>query len=246
MTKETKTSTKSHKKKAVSEQAHTLPGAFDLFNPSVNIIRNNLTGFLLLVGIPLLLLSFNQSFEWHIGAHGYGHKGATSIVGIIGFVLTVLAAPGAIMLQLAGARNETLDYKEAFRDGLDYIWRFIGLALLSGLMLIVAFVLLVVPFFILLPRLVLATYYLIDRDLGPVEAIKASMADYKKYKGTWGILGVNVLLALTGAVPIVGWILSTALGFLYRPAGAIRYEQIKELAKGKPPRTPIEAATIAQ
>jgi uncharacterized membrane protein len=157
-----------------------------------------------------------------------------------------MAAPGVIVMQLAGVHNKSIEYGEAFRTGLRYFWRFIGMWILLVLMLAVAMLLLVVPFFILLPRVVLSSYYLIDLDLGPIQAIKASMADYKKYKGTWGLIGVNVLISFAGLVPFVGWLVSAIGNFLYGPAMAIRYEQIGAIANGKKPVTPVEASSARQ
>ncbi len=251
MTKETKRTATSDHIDAKPEKTYALPSAFDLFTPSGNIIRNNLPAFLILAGIPALLIAIAQSRRVDVqhGAHSFhavfssyynGHNPWMLIAVLIG----MLAAPGIIYLQLQGVRNKTPDYREAFLKGLHYFWRFLGTGILAGLMLAISFILLVVPFFILLPRVILSVYYLVDRDLRPIEAIKASMADYKKYKGTWGVLGVNILIGVIAAIPVLGWIISAVVGFLYRPALAIRYEQIKEMSEDKPPRTPIEVASI--
>lgn len=75
----------------------------------------------------------------------------------------------------------------------------------------------------------LAPYYLIDRDLGPIQALKQSMADYKKYRGTWGVIGVLVLFELPSLIPFIGWIATLVLEVMYACAPALRYFQIKNV-----------------
>jgi hypothetical protein len=243
MTAPTKKSKKSPAKK------YKPPSAFDLFTPSVNLIRNNLEGFAVLVGLPaaLSLLGRGSGLFSNVGTtlnfSQQAQQADIGPLGLIALVIGVMAAPGVIVMQLAGVHNKPIEYGEAFRTGLRFFWRFIGMWVLVILMLVVALLLLVVPFFILLPRVVLASYYLIDLNLGPVQAIKASMADYKKYKGTWGVIGVEVLISFAGIIPFVGWLVTAVGNFLYGPALAIRYEQIGAIANGKKPVTPIESSS---
>jgi hypothetical protein len=231
--------------KANSESTNTLPSAFNLFTPSINAIKLNLVAFLVLVGVPIIFSLIGEASGSSTGTNSfmsYSSSGGAGIAGLIGLVLTILFAPGAIILQLKSVRKETVDYATAIKEGLTYFWRFLGLALLTLLILAVSLLLFIVPFFIVLPRIFLASYYLIDRNMGIVDSLKASAADYKAHKGVWGLIGVYVLLGLSNAIPLVGWLVSTVLLFLYTPASAIRYEQIKLLAAGKKPVTPIEAS----
>lgn len=209
-----------------------LPSAFSLFGPSANIIKNNLTAFLILAGIPLALLLIGQGsalFANPYQSQADPNSGLWGIISLIGVILTILTAPAVILLQLKGAQKQNPTFETAFKNGLPFILRIFGLGILMALMLLVAFLLLIIPFFILLPRIILAPYYLVDRNMGIVDSLKASMANYKEYKGTWGIIGVEVLIGFTGGLPVIGSIVSAVLSFLYAPALAIRYTQIKSL-----------------
>jgi hypothetical protein len=155
-----------------------------------------------------------------------------------------MAAPGTVLLQLAGVRKKVMTWQEAFKQGLQHFWRLFGLMIMLVIILSVALLLLIVPFFILLPRLFLAPYFLVDQKMGPFQALKASNAAYKAHKGTWGVIGVLFLLNLVSAVPLIGYLLANVLNFLYSPAAAIRYEQLKLLDEDKAPRTPIEVDRI--
>jgi hypothetical protein len=237
--------------KANSEAPINLPSAFSLFTPSVNLIKNNLTTFLILLGVPLVLTLIGQGPALWEGAKPdegllSGFDGPLAIFALIGGILGLLASPGVVILQLRGARNEApIGWQEAFKQGLNYFWRFLGLALLSAVILAGATLLFIIPVFFVLPRIFLAMYYLIDRNMGIVESLKMSSADYKAHKGIWGVIGVFFLIGLVNIIPLVGWLVSNVLSFLYSPAVAIRYEQIKRISTGKSPRTPIEEISAA-
>lgn len=234
-------------KKSAPKKPAKLPGAFNLAEPSIGVIRSNLTGFLVMAGIPALLVWLGQAPEFFSSntqdiALFNSNNGLWNIFIVLGPVATLLAAPGAILMRLASVRNKASNFVESFREGLPYVWRMFGLGVILLLAVGAAYVFIpfLIPLLILLPRVLLAPYYLVERNLGPIKAIKASMIDYKKYKGTWGIIGVFFLIACVNIIPFVGWALALVATFLYEPALAVRYEQIKALAAGKAPRTPIE------
>jgi hypothetical protein len=41
---------------------------------------------------------------------------------------------------------------------------------------------------------------------------------------------VQILIAMLGLFPLIGWIFAFGLGFLYQVAPAIRYQELKKLA----------------
>lgn len=231
---------------APAVQDTTLPGAFELFKPSIEIIKRNLTAFLVLLGIPTLLLLIGNGPDMMSGPslEAQPTNESSSIFGLIGFVgliACLLATPGIILLELTGARKERIELGEAFSKGLRYFWRLLGLAICLTVIFAVSLLLLIVPFFFALRRYFLSPYYLVDRDLGVFEALKVSA---KESQGKWGpiygIVGVIFLLSLLSIVPFVGWIASTVLSFLYACATALRYLHLKAQQEGKPPITPIE------
>jgi hypothetical protein len=224
-----------------SEKPERLPGAFELFKPCARAVNDHMVAYLWLAGVPLALFLIGELF----GARGFytgGHVAPVASIDFLGLLVGILVAPSLVMLQLTSVRGEPAEAGDIFQQGLGYVWRLLGLGVVLGVGLLVAFVLLVVPFFILLPRVVLAPYFLVDKDLGVFEALRASNEAYKRWRGTYGVIGVSVLLSLPAIIPIVGTVVSVVLRFLYQPAFAMRYEQLQLLAAGKSPETPVEAA----
>ncbi len=228
---------------------NTMPGAFELFKPSMEIIKRNLTAFLVLLGLPtLLILIGNGPSMMSGGGLTVQSDPANAVnplftaIGLIGLIFCLLATPGAILLQLKGARGEHIEMGQAFTKGLHYFWKMFGLGICLVVIFAVSVLLLIVPFFFALRRYLLAPYYLIDRDLGVFESLKVSAQESQgKWGAIYGVVGVLVLLSLVNVIPFIGWIASSVLSFLYANATALRYLHIKAEKEGKTPLlTPIE------
>lgn len=240
--------TKTPSKNASQKMPHELPGAFQLFKPSERIVLANLPTYLALAGVPSLLSiisGFSRHNYYSVNASAtLTPHGILALVNLIGWLISIAFAPGLICLQLATINKKTLGFNEAFQQGLTYLWRFILLGIVMIVLLIVSLILFIVPFFFVLPRVILAPYYLIDRDLSVTEALNASNEAYKERGKLWGIIGVTILLNVPSLIPVIGSVISAVLTFLYGPAFAMRYEQYKLLEAGKLPQTPAEADVV--
>lgn len=216
------------------------PSAFDLFKPSIEVLKRNLVSFILLLGVPTLILLFTSS-PAALSNPGETLSGTRSLLNLVGLIVLLLTLPGVIILELMGARKEPIEYKEAFTKGLKFFWRLVGLGICLFLIFFVSFLLLIVPFFFALRRYILSPYYMIDRNLGIGAALKMSAEESKKHSGAiWGVIGVVILINLIGIVPVIGMVLSSVFSILYAAAMAIRYLQLKAVSEGKAPVTPIE------
>ncbi len=108
------------------------------------------------------------------------------------------------------------------------------MVLLSTLIAALSFALLIIPFFIVAPRIFLAALYLIDKNMGPVESIKASWNDTRGHLGKiYGIFGVLILMALP-IFTLIGIPVSLYLFFMYQASSAILYLYIQKL-----PQSPV-------
>jgi Protein of unknown function (DUF975) len=140
---------------------------------------------------------------------------ASSIASLIGVVLGILAHLGAITLALRAHDNvETVEIGDLWNP--QAFWRFLGAEILLGIIVFAGFLLLVVPGVIAALGLGFAPYLVVDRGMGPIEALKQSWHLTKGYK--WPLLGLA--LALVGlnllgvAALIVGLLVTVPISWL--------------------------------
>lgn len=80
-------------------------------------------------------------------------------------------------------------------------WKYIGVKILTGVIVLIGIILLIVPGVIAALALMFATYLIIDRDLGPIEAMKESIRLTKGNRWNLFLLilaiaGINILGAI--------------------------------------------------
>lgn len=144
------------------------------------------------------------------------------IASLVGLVLGIFASLGATTFSLrahddvAGVTLTDLWNPQAF-------WRYLGNSILLCIAVFVGFFLLIVPGIIIITGYGLAPYAVIDRGMGPIEALKESWHITKGYK--WqllllflAIIGINLLglLALAVGVLVSGPVTWLALAHAYR------------------------------
>jgi hypothetical protein len=227
----------------LSSHTEAPTSAFSLFNPCARAVMDNLMAFLWLGGLVIVAAGIASYMHPAVAGRSLFYGGAWPALYLVGLLIAALVAPGQLMLQLKSVRKQPIATADAFTEGLRYFWRLVGLGIVLTFVLGISLLLLIVPFFLVLPRLVLAPYFLIDRNMGIFDAVRASNDAYKRHRGIWGVLGVSLLLSLPTILPFVGVIVTSVLRFLYQPVFAMRYEQFKLLDEGKPPQTPVEAET---
>lgn len=155
---------------------------------------------------------------------GSGYQiGALIGVGAIALVITLLIVAFSVFLyalqtslELRASKNETPSLDTLIEDAKrTWLNQFI-VAFLSGVIIVIGLILLIVPGIIAIHRLIFAPYLLIQNNLSPIDALKASNELAKKNSGkVWGLLGVLVLTAfgagIVSAIPNVGEILSAVI-----------------------------------
>lgn len=211
---------------------HEFPSAFSLFRPSFDALMVNIWTFLglflipmagLLLTIPLALLARDQAVFGFLAG----------FVGLAAVIFGLFVAPSLPYVQLRGAQERQVTLGEALRTGLKYFWRFYGVTILVGLIVLGGFILLIVPGVFMIKRYYLAQFYLYDQNVGVLEAMRRCAADSKKYSGAiWGLLGVSFLIGLPSVIAIF-WLVSMVLQLVYYCAPAVRYLQIKEISSTK-------------
>lgn len=160
---------------------------------SIELIPKYLEPLILITVLPALLIQLGNLLNWS-STLGWG-------ISIIGVAWTFISAPALICLELRAAQGQSVTTAALYRESFRYFWRVIGVALLTGLATFAGFLLLIVPGFILVRRFLLAPYYVIDKDMGVMEAIRQSTKDSKKASGAiWGSIGVYVVIFIVSIV----------------------------------------------
>ena len=159
-----------------------------------------------------------------------GPGGPQQPVSVIGPLWSILVT-GPLLVGLAwlalravrGLEPELDDLFEGFRHYPDAV----GGMLVYGLAVTVGLILLVVPGLIAMVRLAFTPYLIVDRELGPIEAVKASWEATRGHGWSlFGLLVVSVfilvgglLLLVVGLIPATAWV-ATSWAAYYDVVGA--------------------------
>jgi len=228
-----------------------LTSAIDLFGKSYALVRKNLNTYALVYVIPaalviagvIQLLDNNQDDAWdwssafsssvlgpNLGSDS-SFATASTIFAIVLLVASIISYFLATILNLRVVQGQKQGFRSIWNEFQDN-WlraRLVGLGILTILILIVGFVLLIIPGIILLWRLFLAPYILIDKKTDVMSSLADSWNMTKGYAWpVYSILLFSLALALTAIVPIVGGLISFVLGVAYAVAPALRYQEIKK------------------
>jgi len=201
--------------------------SLELLKPSINIIRDNLLIYFVLAVLPSLIFGFQ------VARVGSNPDFSVVFSGVFfGSIISLLLYPPLTYTYLQTAKNKRVELSDAFRESYKYFWPLIGTALLSGLIIIIGFILFIIPGVIMLRRYLLAPFYVMDRKMGVTEAMETSAKESKEFSSSvYGIIGVNVFFGLIGVIPIIGQIIGAILQILYSVAPALRYFEIKAASK---------------
>lgn len=229
-------STKTQRKAPAPAQEVIFPSAFNLFKPSMYALWRNfftvlegmaITALVVAISVLAVVLAAgdNEALRVPMGI-------LAGIAGVVAVVLLVILNAGLTALQVKSSRGEEVSLTEAYEDGKRLALRILGVNVLMGLIFLVSLALLIVPFFFMMRRYYLAPYFLVDRNLGVIDSLKASARECRRFsKPVWGLVGVEMLIAIVGYIPFLGVIVGVVVNVLYWFAPAVRYVQLDEAAK---------------
>jgi hypothetical protein len=219
----------------------TWPGGFGAYKYSKQAVMLNIGT---LVGLFVTEIVVSIVLGAFLGSVG---RVLTQIIGLALGIATIFTL-------LAGVRGQKLSFEGALRkiEPMLVLKYFVS-SILVGLALGVSLLLLIVPFFFVFPRLLLVSYFLLDKNIGPVEAIKASWDSTEGHAGqVWGIVGASLAMALL-AVTIIGIPFAIYFLVMYSASSAVLYEFLHKTAPAAPaaetlvpspsePAAPVEPA----
>ncbi len=187
------------------------PGGFGLFKYSKQAILLNLWT-LIIIGLLnggaslLLQILFKQRFG-----------------NVASFVIGGLGSAATTIVFLASVKDKQITVEQSIKQAVPFWLRMLVLNILIAVALVGSLLLLVVPFFFVLPRVLLAPYFLIDKNMDPVDAFKASWHASKDHTTkVWGVIGANLAMALL-IFTIIGIPIALYLLIMYSAAFALLY-----------------------
>ncbi len=131
---------------------------------------------------------------------------------LIGLVAGAFFNVGITRVFLSAARGEQPRFGDIFSGGNRFL-ALLGAQFLVGLCVIVGFLLLIIPGIYAALALSQTNYYVVDKNMGPIEAMQAS------WRATEGQKGNIFLFGLLSMLVILGGLLACCVGVF--PAGAV-------------------------
>ncbi|OGG53371.1 hypothetical protein A2851_00125 [Candidatus Kaiserbacteria bacterium RIFCSPHIGHO2_01_FULL_53_29] len=147
---------------------------------------------------------------------------------LVNMAVNVFVSIGMISFALkAHDHLETAELSDLWRP--QFFLNYLGMTVLLFIAAVIGFVLLIVPGFIVLLMYYFAGYFVVDRSLGPINAMKESARITKGHR--WqllGFLGLILLLNILGLLAfIVGLLVTVPVTFL---AVAHAYRTLSKMA----------------
>jgi hypothetical protein len=232
----------------------TWPGAFKQIKPAFDGLRLNLVP----ASIYAVVQGVVQYFSSHRNGSSYNLENGVQSIGPLASLVVLLLIPAGVVLQLRSADHQKVELNEWLQLSARKFFPVVAYFILSGIVIVVGLVLLIVPGLIALTRLSMGQYLIVDKSVGPIEAMKQSWNLTKGHAGKiWGAIGVAIVVGLVVSIlvswiPLVGVIITSAASLLIGVVFAMLYRWINAnggavaaAAPAAPAATPAESAKPA-
>jgi len=141
------------------------------------------------------------------------------LMNIVSFVVGTFVGLGLIAFALKAEKGvETLSLKDLWAP--EHFWRYLGVTVLVAVITVLGFILFIIPGIVAMVTLLFASYIVVDRGMGPWEAIKESGRITEGHR--WKLLGfvlvlvgLNILGAVALGVGLLVTIPVTMLSMVY-------------------------------
>ena len=209
-------------------------GAFKLYAFSKAAIMVNIKPVIGLLLLQIVVLGVVSTVEEGTPAY--------TITSLASTLISVWLSIAMTVLMIAGVKNIKKSFGESLQESGRFYISYFLLGILTGIIAVASFVLFIIPFFIIVPRLVLAEYYLVNENMGVIDSLKASWNATQNHTGkVWGVIGVTILMALI-AITIIGIPIAIYLLVMYSAAFVVLYFYLKQ--NEAPATAPIEGPSV--
>lgn len=211
-------------------QTTYLSNPFKMVSPSAKALGVNIGTLLALLGVQLLplLIAGLALLVGGLGRENPVVLAVAVIVGIAaiiaGIAVALISAPTYSLILLASVENRKVALRPTFTEARPYVWRSVGISLLTFLAVVGGLLLFVIPGLIFWAWFSLSSYVLVTENLGAVDSMKRSR---ELVRGrVWEMWGLAWLPNLASIIPVFGGIVNVVLSIIMVPAMALRYRQL--------------------
>ncbi len=170
------------------------PGVFESYKLVKPYIQPAIWNFVSVVGIGIILSLVSEII---FGAIFKNTITTTILDDLTAIVIGAYMQAVILCMYFEYFKGKELNLSNALRMGYEKLLKMTGLIIIMYVVLLASLVLLIIPFFFVLPRVYLAPYFLIYGDCNINEAIAASWHSTKgNMKKVYGIFGLDFLIAL--------------------------------------------------
>jgi hypothetical protein len=207
------------------------PGGWGAYKFSKQAVKRNWSVLLLLFVTNLVIATVSGAVLGKYAGHG------------IAFLVETFFEMAIISTLLASVRGQKLAYGASLKTvSLKLYINYVLSLIVLGIILGISLLLLVIPFFFVMPRLIFTPYFVIDKNMGPIEAIRASWEASKGHAGKiWGIIGVTFAFTLL-AFTIIGIPFTVYFDFMYCAAFVVLYEYLEHISPTTPAASTVPVA----
>lgn len=189
--------------------------------------------FLTLGGLNVLLNIIPDLPDWIFGKGSAESDTLFFIIAIPVTIVSLIVSLGMVKIPIMLADGKDAKFSDVWVTNWKLLLKFLGAGFLSALIVVGGFILLVIPGIIFCMKLVFVPYFVVDKGLGPVQAVKAS---WNATKGNLLELG---LLAVISLAVIIAGLLALFVGLLWAVpttmvAQAYAYRKLSSRVSGAP------------
>jgi uncharacterized membrane protein len=190
--------------------------------------------------VILLISGVVNGFTSGIDAAINGSGEDPSILGsVINLALGTLVNMGATAFYLAAHDNpKTVDLSSLWHPR--PFWKFLGASILLAIAVIVGFLLLIVPGIIFGLMFMFTTFIVIERELGPIDAMNESNRMTRGHK--WQLFGFVLLLLLVNLLGLLALVVGLLVSI---PVTTLAFVHAYRILGGKANLPPADAALAA-
>ena len=149
------------------------------------------------VAISEMPAVLDKTAEWlgWVSEHGKAKLVLSLSTSAIGWLVSAFIQGGVTNMMLKAARGASPSFADAFGGGRWFL-RLLAVNFLTTIAVVIGFLLLIVPGIIVSLGLILAPYFVVDQEMGPIEAMGASWESSKGQKGDLFLLSLLSVVVL--------------------------------------------------